>query len=51
MARSYRRECGIEKIRLSLHGEGQFNVLMLPPLRQRQGLELRCEVVGQEEPL
>ena len=50
LARLLRREVGLEKGDNPLDGKG-YRVFSLPKRENRYGHELRCQVVGPDEPL
>ena len=50
LARSLKRETGLEKVNSPIDGKG-FVVHSLPKPENRYGFELRCQIVRPDEPL
>ncbi|MDE2096597.1 MAG: hypothetical protein KGL39_05065 [Patescibacteria group bacterium] len=50
LARLLKREVGLEKADNPLDGKG-FRIFSLPNRENRYGHELRCQVVGPQEPM
>lgn len=51
LARFLKRETGIEKVRCPFRKREIFKVYSLPKPENRQGFELRCQIVRPDEPL